>query len=262
MKQFLILFKKEGLESARNFKWLWLPVVFMILGLTQPLTSYYFADILENFGGLPEGAVFEMPPPEAAEVLAGTLSQFSQIGILVVVLAYMGTVSQERTAGQLAMVMVKPVSEAAYLLAKWLHMVLLTAIALFFGFGISVYYTHLLIGEVTMLNAFYGGLTYLLWLVFAVSLLLFLSVTFNRQGAVAFLSLGILLVMGIVSLYAPDLLSWSPGALSGLASHWFYTGEAGDGFTGTVVITLILIAALLTASLLVFKKQEMITASP
>lgn len=258
MRQFLILFKKEWMETMRNHKWLWLPVVFMILGLTQPLTSYYFVDIMESFGGLPEGAVFDMPQPMAGEVLAGTLSQFSQVGMLVVVLAYMGTVSQERTSGALAMVLVKPVSHEAYLLAKWVQMVLMTAIAFSLGFLLSAYYTYLLIGEFPIGTAASGAMVYLVWLVFAVSLVLFLSVVLTKQAAVAFLSLGTLLVLSFLSMYAPELFAWSPGALSGHSQHLFMVNEVDDGFWGSLVVSGVLIVALLLISISLFKKSELV----
>ena len=61
MNNFLILFKKEMKESMRNGKWIWIPVVFMIIGVSQPLTSYYMPQILEAAGNLPDGAVIEIP---------------------------------------------------------------------------------------------------------------------------------------------------------------------------------------------------------
>lgn len=258
MRQFLILFKKEWLETLRNKKWLWLPVVFMILGLTQPLTSYYFQDIMENFGGLPEGAVFDMPMPAAGEVLASTLSQFSQIGILVVVLAYMGTVSAERTSGALAMVLVKPVTHEAYLLAKWVQITIMTAVSFGLGFLFSAYYTYLLIGEFTISSAFAGALVYLVWLIFAVTLVLFFSVVLTKQAAAAFLSLGTLLLLTMVSLYAPELIVWSPGALSAHSQYLFMMNETDEGLMGSLIVTGILIVGLMVTAIILFKKSELV----
>ncbi|MDQ0255837.1 hypothetical protein J2S74_003221 [Evansella vedderi] len=78
----------------------------VLLGVTQPITSYYLPDILKNFGGLPEGSLLEFPLPTGPQVLAETLGQFSQIGFLVLVLAFMGTVAGERNTGSSIMVLV------------------------------------------------------------------------------------------------------------------------------------------------------------
>ncbi|MEN2666078.1 hypothetical protein [Listeria aquatica] len=46
------LLAKEWLEKKRNLKWIWLPVVFAILGLTQPLMVKFLPEILKAVGGI------------------------------------------------------------------------------------------------------------------------------------------------------------------------------------------------------------------
>ena len=107
MRNFIILFKKEMKESMRNGKWIWLPIVLMIIGIMQPITSYYMPQILEMAGNLPEGAVIDIPMPSGEEVLISTFSQYGTIGTLLFVLALMNVISQERQNG-LVFVVVRP----------------------------------------------------------------------------------------------------------------------------------------------------------
>ncbi|MDY0407538.1 hypothetical protein [Paracerasibacillus soli] len=58
--QWLILLQKEMVENWRNFKWIWVPLVFILLAIMDPISTYYLPQILEAVGGLPEGAVFEI----------------------------------------------------------------------------------------------------------------------------------------------------------------------------------------------------------
>lgn len=67
--------------------------MFLLLGSSTPLSTYFMPQILENFGGLPEGAVIDIPTPTGTEVLAQTLSDFGLLGVLVLTLALMGIVS-------------------------------------------------------------------------------------------------------------------------------------------------------------------------
>ena len=69
MTQWTVLYRKEMTEMARNYKILWIPIVFILLGVMQPVSSYYMPEILDTFGGLPEGTILEMPTPTGAEVL-------------------------------------------------------------------------------------------------------------------------------------------------------------------------------------------------
>jgi len=256
-KQWIVLFKKEWTESIRNFKWLWIPIVFVLLGLTQPITSYYFADIMEQFGGLPEGAVFEMPTPTAAEVLTGTLGQFSQIGFLVLVLAFMGTIASEKNQGTFIMVLVKPVSYVNYLTAKWAHLLILSLFSFLIGFITSVYYTFMLIETMPILDALKGAFVYALWIVFVMTIVLCLSALLKSAGLVAFASLGTAILLSMLSMYTPDLMKGSPGMLTSYSQQLFYGGEPRTGFWLSITVTILLILVMMISTIFLFNKKEL-----
>ncbi|TMV19103.1 ABC transporter permease [Paenibacillus thermoaerophilus] len=68
-------------------------------------------------------------------MLAKALSQFGSIGLLVLALAGMGCVSGERRSGAAAMLLVKPVSRTAYLLAKWSALLALSLVSFAAGYA-------------------------------------------------------------------------------------------------------------------------------
>ncbi|CAM5220807.1 ABC-2 type transport system permease protein OS=Ureibacillus acetophenoni OX=614649 GN=SAMN05877842_11045 PE=4 SV=1 [Ureibacillus acetophenoni] len=152
MKKWFVLHRKEWLEMTRNYKVIWIPLVFVLFGLMQPITSYYMPEILKNASNLPEGSIIQIPTPSSGEVLAQTLGQFNQIGVLVLVLAFMGIVSSERKSGMLKAILVKPVSFSSYITAKWMSAVLLSFGAIFLGMIASWYYTVLLIDDFPFLD--------------------------------------------------------------------------------------------------------------
>ncbi|WP_416151744.1 ABC transporter permease [Salipaludibacillus sp. HK11] len=256
MSQWIVLFKKEWTESLRNFKWLWLPVTFVLLGIMQPITSYYLVDIIENFGGLPEGAVMEMPSPSGAEVLAGTLGQFNQIGFLVLVLAFMGTVASEKTNGTHVMVLVKPVSYINYLTSKWMHLLLLSLSSFVLGFAASVYYTFLIIESVPLSQVISGGLVYGLWIVFVMTIVLCLSALMKSTAFVAFASLGTALLLSVLSMYTPVLMKGTPGMLSTYSQQLLFNGEPSHGFWWSIVVTGALILAMMGLTVYLFNRKE------
>ena len=77
MSKWLVLYKKEWLEIIRSYKLIWVPLVFILLGAMQPVTTYFLPDILANAGNLPNGTVIELPTPHASDVLAQTLSSLA-----------------------------------------------------------------------------------------------------------------------------------------------------------------------------------------
>lgn len=258
MRQWLVIFSKEQKEMLRNYKWIWVPLVFILLGAMQPITSYYLPQILESLGGLPEGAVFEIPMPTGSEVLVATLGQFSQVGILVLILSNMGIVASERSSGAYLMVLVKPVSFGSYITAKWASITLLSLSALFLGYVFAAYYTHVLIGGIVMKDAILGGLVYGLWLTFIMTLVILFSSFMKSNGAVAFLTLGITILLSITSGVLTKILYWTPARLTTHSQALILTGEAGEHFWLVLFVTIGFIALLLFLTLQIFKKKELV----
>ena len=165
MTQWAVLYRKEMMEMVRNYKILWIPIVFILLGVMQPVSSYYMPEILDTLGSLPEGTILEMPTPSGAEVLMDVLSNYGMLGVLILVLGAMGIVSAERQSGVAGMVMIKPVPYSSYILSKWAGFVTITLISLFIGYAASWYYTNLLIETVAFELIFQSVMIYSIWLV-------------------------------------------------------------------------------------------------
>lgn len=256
MRQWMVLYEKEMLEMWRGGKWIWVPIVFLILGLTQPISSYYLPEILNAAGGLPEGAVIQIPLPKPPEVLVETLSQYGTMGILILVLAMMGIVSSERTGGVAAMILVKPVKFASYITAKWAGQLTLGLVSFAAGYGISWYYTGILIGSVDAGKALAGFAVYSLWLVFVMTLTLLLSTCLRGNGAVAFVTLFIAAALSIVSTIFKRYMGWSPGRLSDHAGSFLVTGSGQSAFTASLIVTVLLIGAMVAAAVYVLRHQE------
>ncbi len=256
MSQWMILFRKEWLEMARNYKLVWIPLVFIALGIMQPVTSYFLPDILKNAGDLPEGSVIEIPLPTSGEVMVQTLGQISQLGVLVLALAFMGIVSSERKSGVLDLVLVKPVSLPHFVTSKWLSAVIVAVVSFFLGMLAAYYYTTRLIGELSFGDFVRGSVTYSLWLVFLVTVVMFLSSFLMQSGLVAFLTLLFAILLSAATSLAPRWMEWSPARLTTHASAFMVSGEAADKFILTLTITTFMIVILLLSSIQLFKQSR------
>ncbi|MBP3040027.1 ABC transporter permease subunit [Bacillaceae bacterium Marseille-Q3522] len=253
MTEFVILLKKEMLEMWRSYKFLWMPVLFLILGMMQPLSSYYLPDLLEAFGGLPEGTVLEIPLPSAEEVFVLTLGQFSQVGVIVIVLALMGMFAGERSSGTAVMVLVKPVSYAKYFLAKWAAASMLIIGSYLIGVAAAFYYIDILFTGLPVKEFFLAISIYGLWLLFIVSLTLFFSTLLKRTGAIAAVSLIIIIGQSIVTSVLHDTLSWTPGALS-LHAQEMIMGVSAEGLSGSLISSILLVVLMICGGVFYIRK--------
>lgn len=257
MKQWCVLYSKESLEMWRNYKWIWVPLVFLLLGIMQPLSTYYLPEIIESMGGLPEGAVIDIPLASSGQVISETFSQFGTIGILIIVLSTMGVVSSERQSGVATLIMVKPVSSLAYISAKWAGAVTLTLVSFFIGTIGAAYYTEVLFENLQWVDLLKSTLIYGLWLTFVTSLTVLFSTILKGMSPAAFVTLLTVIALTLITSLFDWLMGWSPATLPNHAAAIMMTGDMLGSFVLSAVLTGALIIALVIAATMFFRTKEL-----
>ena len=185
MQQFKALFLKEWRESVRSFKLLWIPLVFILLGISDPIMNYFMEDILKAVGNMPEGFMMTLPEFQPADLLMASTGQFQSIGLLVLIAAYIGIFSRERQNGTATLIYVRPVSFTAMYMSKWMVASIIAMISAIAGYAGSMYYTALLYGTVDWMKFFAMLGTYCLWLLFVMAVTVAMSAAFNTSIAAA-----------------------------------------------------------------------------
>ncbi|GGM29991.1 putative transmembrane protein YxlG [Paraliobacillus quinghaiensis] len=255
--QWLTIYKKEMLEYWRNFSWVWVPVVFILLAIMDPLTTYYMPIILDKVGGLPDGAVIELPQMAATDVLMMSLSEFSSIGVIIIVAITMGIIAGERKSGVVELVLVKPVRYANYISSKWAAKLTLILVSYTIALLTSWYYVSILFEEIALL-AFVQTLSfYALWLILVVTITIFYNTLLKTPGLVGALSVGTIIGMTAINAIFSHKLTWFPNNLSSYIRQLLHTGEIPTALWGTSFVTISLIVALLFLSFYTFQKKEL-----
>lgn len=257
MKQWLTIFQKENLEMWRNFKWIWFPISFVLLGVSEPLSVYYMPQIIDSLGGMPEGTVIEIPTPAAPEILFQSISQFNTIGLLIIVLASMGLISAERKSGVAELILVKPVSYISYITAKWAAALFLVWGSLFLGLIASWYYVMILFETVPVVDLFSAFAVYGLWLSFVLTITIFYNACFKSPGVVGFISMATIIVLSLISGALSHWLDWSPAQLSSYSNIILVSGELPEGTIGAIILSISGIMILLFLSIIFFRKKEL-----
>ncbi|OIJ19428.1 hypothetical protein BKP45_13360 [Anaerobacillus alkalidiazotrophicus] len=256
MKNFLVLLKKEMKESLSNGKCIWLPIVLMVIGISQPLSIYYMPQILEVAGNLPDGAIINFPTPTGEEVLIGIMSQYGSIGTLLFVLAVMGVISQERQNGSLTLVMARPVSALQYIGSKFIAQLCILLVSITASYVLSWYYTNLLFNHISwtlMVNSLF---VYSLWVVLVVAVTILVGTLMRNNGGIAGVSIFLLGTLSVLTSLLPRFMEWSPANLRAEASIILLEG-AWESSTWLVVSSTLLISALCFGlAVFTFKKFE------
>ncbi|WP_195576018.1 ABC transporter permease [Paenibacillus sp. 1001270B_150601_E10] len=214
MRTWSLLYRKECLDMIRHHKWIWVPLVFLLLGVSQPITMKFLPDILAAAGNLPEGTTIQIPTPSSGEILGQTIGQFNSIGMLLLVLATMGTISSDISSGVAAALFTRTVSPISYLLAKWAAAMTLTIPSFLIGYGGSWYYTVQLFGSVEVGTVLAAGIVALGWFCLIVTLAVVLSLWFRSGAAAAFTAIGAAMAISLMSFVLnEDTVSFLPSKL-------------------------------------------------
>lgn len=243
MNNFAVLSKKEFNQMIRELKIIWLPVVFMLLGLMQPITMYYLPVILETLGGV-EGIIIDpnMARPEGSEVLASTLSsQFDQLGIIILVVAVMSVIQAEKANGMLAFILTRPVSVSSYVGSKIMTHYVLVIFSIALGYAVSYGYTAYLFTAVPIAQVMLAFVLYCIWLLFVITLGTMLSTFFNSPAFIALLGIVLLFLCQMTAGLHPLIGTLNPAGVSLRATSVLVAGSMGDWWEVNIAATLLLI---------------------
>lgn len=244
MSQFIVLVEKEWREHLRNFKIFWIPSIFILFGILEPVTNYFLPQLLNSVGNMPEGTVIQIPEPEPEQILAAVLGQYQFIGLLVLVLAFMGGIAGERRSGTATLLYVRPLSYGAYFMSKWILAGGIALVGTWTGLLSAYYYTALLFAKMDFGNFLQFAGTYSIWILLVVSITLAASAALPNAGMAAAVALGLIFSLQLIDGLLGAYWTISPLKLPMYATAWLEDGPAASDFWWSTSIAVALIVAL------------------
>src|SRR5699024_3772465 len=172
------------LQIWRSKQLIWVPLVMILIGIIDLISYYYLPEVIKLSGGLPEGAVFEVPSLLPREAIIIGLEQLSFLGSLVIIAISMGTIAGERKSGQAEIMLTKPINHVNYVTAKWFALVTVTLLSLFLALFLNWYYTNVLFDPISFIIILKVFLFYSLWFLFIISIVMFFNSFLNKPGLV------------------------------------------------------------------------------
>ncbi|MGT2753130.1 ABC transporter permease [Streptococcus porcinus] len=252
MTGFTLMLKKEWLESSRSHKALALLIISIIFGILGPLTALLMPDIMA--GILPKKLQEAIPDPTYLDSYAQYFKQVNQLGLILLVFLFSGTLTQEFTRGTLINLITKGLSKKAIILAKFTMIAGLWTLT--YSLSSLTQYTYTLYyfnnqGKDKLLV--YGAS----WLVglMLISLILLYSVLFRKTAGLLIACL-MTIVTFLISGFFKITKDWNPMLLIQkqrlvLSRHY----EIQDWFQPALLIIVIILISL-TLAILIFERSE------
>lgn len=254
MWNFRILLQKEWREQTRNFKILWIPLFFIIFGIIEPVTNHFLPEIMQSVGNMPEGTEFIWPEFQGADIFISLLGQYQIMGILVIVLAFMGSISGERKSGTATLLYVRPISYRDYYLSKWIVVNGIVLGSVWLGFIAAWYYINILFNPIDVNSVLQFIAVYSLWIVFVVTVVLTLSASFST-GVSATLAIFITFILQVVDSLIGAYWTVSPWKLPAYAANAFEGNMSTSNFWWSIGMTILIIIGLILVGIVMSKRN-------
>lgn len=138
---------KELLEIRRTWRGPTILGTLLFFAVMSPLAALATPALVESVTSSQPGVVIQIPDPTYVDSYLQWIKNLSQIGMLLVVFASGGLIANERVGGTAVLVVTKPVSRMAFVVAKYVSQAALVALATALGALVTYVGTLLAFGE-------------------------------------------------------------------------------------------------------------------
>ena len=255
MNGFSAFVRKETIEIVRTWRIWVLPGMLLVFAITGPLTAKFTPQIIgamagDQLAGLLKG----MPAPTYLDSYAQWTKNLTQIALFAIIIIYGGLVSAERKSRTAILVLTKPVSRTAFVVAKaTVHAAFLT-LTVAVGTLVTWGMTAVAFGSAPGAALWSASMAWLALGLFFLGIMTLLSTVLESQASAAGIGLGVFALMSIAGLWKP-LGTYSPAALAGRSA--MLAAGKDPAILWPIVTSLTLAAVLVLAAGLVFRTKEL-----
>lgn len=244
---------KEAREILRTWRVWVLPGILLFFALTGPVVAKF----TPQFVGAVAGDQFKglvMPTPTYQDAYAQWIKNLSGIALFALIIIYGSIISSERRSGTAVLVLTKPVSRNAFIMAKAVVHSAFLAILVIAGSLITWGVTAAVFGQAPGSALWSASLVWLVFGVLFIALMILLSVLIDSAAGAAGAGLGAYALASIATIWKP-LGTYSPVALMTVPRSLLAGKDAA--VLWPVLTSLLLAVGLVTLAALAFRRTEL-----
>ena len=239
------LMKKEWKELIKTGKFYALLFVFLFFSISSPLIAKFTPEIVKSLVKEQNAEILiKLPPPTWKDSFIQFFKNLNQLIFLVLVIVFIGSISEEKNKGTAVMVVVKGIDRRKWVLSKFIFQVLTALVLLFISYFICLYYSFLLFPETKIIPSFSATILYAIYIIFILSLTTFSSSVGKniiQSGGIFF---GFFVILNLLSIF-PRLNPYNPMYLSSLENKFILQaidwGLAIKPIISTIILSILLI---------------------
>lgn len=252
------LIKKEWKELFKTGKIYALLFVFLFFSISSPFIAKFTPEIVKSLikeQGV-EGILIKLPSPTWKDSFIQFFKNLNQLIFLVLVIVFIGSISEEKNRGTAMMVVVRGVDRRKWAVSKFIFQILITLILLFISYFICFYYSFMLFPETEFIPSLSTTILYAIYIFFILSLTIFSSSLGNNAIQSGGIFFGIFILFNILSIF-PQINSYNPLYLSSLENQWILQAVDWNLAIKPILSTFIISFIFLYLGALYFNHQEL-----
>ena len=253
MSGFAAFARKEAREIRRTWRIWVLPGILLLFALTGPVLAKLTPQLLGALGGDQlKGLV--LPTPTYHDAYAQWIKSLSGTALFALIIVYGSIISAERKSGTAVLVLTKPVSRTAFIIAKAVVHSVFLAVLVVAGTLITWGLTAAIFGQAPGSALWSSSIVWLVFGVLFIALMTLLSVLIGSAAGAAGAGLGAYALVSIAAIWKP-LGTYSPAALTKVPSSLLAGKDVA--VLWPVLTSLVLAAMLFALAALTFRRSEL-----
>lgn len=130
-------------------------------------------------------------------------------------------------------------------------------VLIFLGYFLSWYYVGILFEFIPFSNFLQSFFVYGIWLTLIVTVVILFNTFIKSPGAIGFISIGIIVILSLLSSSLSHLLEWSPALLSAYTNAFIMGRNFPDEVLPSIIVSVFTIILSMLASIAIFKRREL-----
>ncbi|MGM0173742.1 ABC transporter permease [Enterococcus sp. DIV0800] len=254
MRNLIYFTKKELFESWRTYRLLILLIVFLILGLMNPLMAKLTPEIFKMTIG--KSLAQTIPEPTSLDSWTQFYKNMTQIGLVVFALMFSGTVSNEVNQGTLINLVTKGLHRWTVIIGKLISLIFQWSLCLVLSFLITWAYTLYYFPDDK--SPYLLQAVFPLWLfgMLLMGLVLFASTVARNSYEGLLITGGGVVILGLLNLF-DQVKKYNPISLTTENLDFLQKAELFQDYLSAMIISCLLFVLLIILSILLFNKKRL-----
>ena len=254
MRGYIAFVKKEFMENTRTFKTLILFAVFFIFGMMGPVMAKLTPEILKSIDM--KGMQLTIPEPTALDSYMQFFKNNGQMGLLILILVFGGTLTREYTKGTLINVLTKGLSRKSVIFAKYTVASILWTVSLMLSLLTTYGYTVYLFPNDKVYNIIQSVGCLWIFGLFLLAVIIFASTLVGSSYSCLLVTALIMIVLFTINI-VPAIVPYNPVLLASDNVTMLNQGYDFSDVIKSLSVTFIVIVVLVGSAVVIFNKKKL-----